>query len=696
MKGNVSCLSLFIKTRLEDSDMTGIANLDKKHLKLYLITVCILYIALGIVIYTQGTGGMPAKYLPTVFIMPLAIMFVGILRFNLRDKVKKVLTVVFILYLPLHILTFVLGNNEIMVHGAVFYNYLLCASVIAFFLFFTLSLRITTVISCVIFFIFLTVNTWVSAFRGNAVTPGDVLAIGTALKVSGGYKYFVSLPMLSSLLYSIIIIQLVFKLCCPIRLKKIYLNIALRLAFLAVSAVCLISFTARDESWSSYGYLEFDVNKSNKNFGVLTTFVNGLKKTVVTEPEGYNEEKARQILENTEDVYQPEQPQEQPNVIVIMNEGFADPEEIYNITPSEDPLKYWHSLEENTVSGDMRVSVYGGGTSFTEFEFLTGIAGGIINSNQTPYVNLIKGNTPSLAWDFKNAGYKTLAIHPFWSSSWNRANVYPRLGFDEFISGEDFSSGESKVSISSPDEGSSVLSFEDAIMQNSSFGDDLEYIREYISDRESYKKVIEQFENKQEDDKLFIFNVTVQNHGGFDYDGDDFVNDVTVTQEGNIDIDQYLSLIKQSDIAYGELIEYFKNYDEPTIILMFGDHQPSLTYLNLVEKDDLREEYADEYNAEDTYRYIVPYKMWANFDIGTKEEPMTGTSFLSLLVKDKAGLEFNKWDEYRLKLKDSFQALNSKGIFNKEGDLVYYGDDESIDKQIDEYKFLEYYLLFDK
>lgn len=676
--------------------MTGIAGVNKKHLKLYLIIACMLYIVLGTVMYTQGIGGMPSKYLPTIFIMPIAILFVGILGFNLSERVRKILTVIIILYLPLHMLTFVLSNNEILVHGAIFYNYLLCASVIALLLFLTLSLRITTIFACVVFFVFLTVNTWVSAFRGNAVTPADILAIGTALKVSGGYKYFVSLPMLASFMYSIIIIQLVFKLCCPIRFKKFYFNILLRLAFLALSAVCLLSFAARDDAWTSYGYLEFDVNKSNKNFGVLTTFVNGFKKTLVTEPQGYDKEGAREILEKTEDIYQPEKLQEQPNVIVIMNEGFADLEEIYKLTPSEDPLKYWHSLKENTISGDMRVSIYGGGTSFTEFEFLTGIAGGMVNFNQTPYVNLIKGATPSLVWDFKNAGYKTLAIHPFWSSSWNRANVYPNLGFDDFISGEDFSSGESKVSISSEEDDSSVLSFEDAIIQNSSFGDDLEYIRNYISDRESYRKVIEQFENKEENDKLFIFNVTVQNHGGFDYDGDDFVNDVTVTREGNIDIDQYVSLIKQSDIAYGELIEYFKNYDEPTIILMFGDHQPSLTYINLAEKETLQNKYVNEYNEENTYRYIVPYKIWANFDIGTEEKPMTGASFLSLLLKDKAGLEFNKWDEYRLKLKDSFQAVNSLGYFDNEGNIVHYGDNESIDSLINEYTFLEYYLLFDK
>ncbi len=675
--------------------MKDIIDIEKKRVIPYLILACALYAALGIIGYTMGVGDIPVKYLPTLFIMPAAIMFMGILDFKFSDRAKKIITLFFIIYLPLHLLNFVLGNNTILIHGAIFYNYTLCASVVAFFLFVTLNLRITSVVVCIIFFAVLSLNTWVAAFRGNAITPADVLALGTAIKVSGGYDYFISMSMFSSVMYSIIIIQLIFKLCYPLRIKKIYLNLGLRLVFLIVAIALPYRFVTLDKYWSNYGYYAFDVTKSNRDFGVLTTFLYNLKKTGINEPEGYDKDKVRQILESTEELYQPKPLENKPNVIVIMNEAFADLEKIYDIEPNEDPLKYWHSLKENTISGDMRVSIYGGGTSFTEFEFLTGIAGGIINFNQTPFINLINHNIRSIAWDLKESGYKTIAVHPFWSSSWNRSNVYPLLGFDDFISGEDFSEEKSEVIESTPDGEFDVNGGGETFMYTSHFGDDLEYIRGYISDRESYKKVIEQFENKNEDDRLFIFNVTVQNHAGFHYEGDDFVTDVKITDEENIDIDQYLSLAKQSDIAYGELIEYFKNYDEPTIILMFGDHQPSLVYTDMVDEEDIKEEYKSEYNSEQTYKYIVPYKLWANFDIGTAVEPMTGSSFLSLLVKDKAGIEFNKWDQYRLKLKNSFQAINSFGIFSGDGKLMAQNTDET-DSLIKEYELLEYYILNDE
>ena len=128
---------------------------------------------------------------------------------------------------------------------------------------------------------------------------------------------------------------------------------------------------------------------------------------------------------------------------------------------------------------------------------------------------------------------------------------------------------------------------------------------------------------------------------------------------------------------------------------MFGDHQPALTYIKMADESLLNNSYLKEYNAENTYRYIVPYKMWANYDIGTEKRPMTGASFLSLLVKDKANLSFNKWDQYRLKLKNALQAITLQGYFNRDGELYVYGDNEQTDNLIDEYQLAEYYILRD-
>lgn len=105
--------------------------------------------------------------------------------------------------------------------------------------------------------------------------------------------------------------------------------------------------------------------------------------------------------------------------------------------------------------------------------------------------------------------------------------------------------------------------------------DNPETIRQYISDSATYDKIIELYENK-DDGPMFVFDVTMQNHSG--YKGEvqnNFAPLVTVT-DGKVStgLSEYLSLVRISDLAFGELVEYFKEADEPTVILMFGDHQP--------------------------------------------------------------------------------------------------------------------------
>ena len=40
--------------------------------------------------------------------------------------------------------------------------------------------------------------------------------------------------------------------------------------------------------------------------------------------------------------------------------------------------------------------------------------------------------------------------------------------------------------------------------------------------------------------------------------------------------EQYLSIMHASDEALRELITYFETVEEPTLIVFFGDHQPSV------------------------------------------------------------------------------------------------------------------------
>jgi phosphoglycerol transferase MdoB-like AlkP superfamily enzyme len=663
-------------------------SIDKTKLKYFLPVSILLYILIAVILCTRGLDGLSLVQLPSTLLMPAIITLIGITNVNIKsNRAKAIISVLLFLYMPAYLLNFVMNNNNIMVHQGLYFNWLLIGSLLLLFMALTLSIRATAIIISVLFFLIFTIDTWVTDFRGTAITPSDIYAIGTAMKVSGGYTLFISMPIVNSLMYGIVIIQLACKLTKPLRFKKIYKNIAVRAAFLIASVAAMVVF-ANARGANLYGYDGFDVDSSNHDFGIPATFATNLLRTLNIMPDGYSQANAEDILQSVEPYDQPKATVDKPNVIAIMNESFCDIGDIYSIEPSSDPLEYWHSLTENTISGNMRVSVQGGGTSNTEFEFLTGIGGGIIDMGFSPYTNYVHRDTYSLVRDFKSAGYKAIAVHPFWSTCWNRNLVYPFLGFDDFISGEDFNSVTMQAN-------NDELGTNRRMMLKTNFGDGLDYVRDFISDKESYNKVIEQFENKDKDEKLFVFNVTVQNHGDYTYEGDNFNTDVTSATAEEKRADQYLSLLKYSDEAYKGLIEYFQNYDEPTVILMFGDHQPSIGYIDCADDTHLQDDYLQYYD-NDEFQYIVPYKLWANFDIEEQQRDITGASFLSLTLKDVTGLPYNKWDDLRANLNTKFEAITSRGFYLPDNAGIYSGNNEETDELISRYKIAEYYILMDQ
>lgn len=147
----------------------------------------------------------------------------------------------------------------------------------------------------------------------------------------------------------------------------------------------------------------------------------------------------------------------------------------------------------------------------------------------------------------KALGYDTVFLHPYLASGWNRRAVYADFGFDTVLFQDDLT--------------------------------DTSLIREYISDQSDYESLIRLYEKKEKGQPLFLFNVTMQNHSGYDkpWDGLERTAELTGVLAGRFPtVDQYLSLIKQSDNAFRYLINYFSQVEEPTMILLFGDHQPQV------------------------------------------------------------------------------------------------------------------------
>lgn len=287
--------------------------------------------------------------------------------------------------------------------------------------------------------------------------------------------------------------------------------------------------------------------------GFVYSFFNYVLNTVVTEPDDYTTESALKIIENVEKDYKSVgTPKDVQNVIVVQLESFADPylfKKAYpDLTFERDPMPYIRSLIEENTSGTVTVPVFGGQTVKSEFEFLTGLNMDFMNGNN-PYVShLYENSIDSLARRFEELGYATTAIHSYQGEFFDRDKVYDHLGFNTFIPYEMMPGVEKR---------------DDAIWANDQI---------LISEID---KVLNSTEGKD-----FVFTVTVQLHGKYKpYEGEDPLEMENFDDEVlKARVEYYLSQFELFDKVIEDLIKYLEERNEPTYVLFYSDHLPSLFY----------------------------------------------------------------------------------------------------------------------
>ena len=348
-----------------------------------------------------------------------------------------------------------------------------------------------------------------------------------------------------------------------------------------------------------------------------------------------------------------------PNIILIMNESLADFSKLGKVNYNQDPLSYMHSLKDNTISGLDYVSVFGAGTSNSEFEAMTGNTMKFFPSGSNVYQQFMHDSTYSISSYLKSLGYSCDAVHPSSGTNWNRVNTYKSMKFDRFITIDEFKNPE--------------------------------YIR-YISDKESYKKVISLYEEKKkkkQDNPMFVFDMTIQNHGGY-LTNTNWDDPVTVNGAHYTEANEYLSSTKVSDDAFKYLIDYFKKADEPTIICMFGDHQPSIEtefYEDLLGKSQ------SDWELDDIQkRFATPFIIWANYDIQEGEDVVISNNYIENLLLKQAGIELPLYNKYVEKVTKTIPAMNVNGYMDKDGKWHKYDktETEDVSKLLNDYETLQY------
>ena len=361
-------------------------------------------------------------------------------------------------------------------------------------------------------------------------------------------------------------------------------------------------------------------------------------------------------------------PSQKPNIIAIMNESFSDLMAVGDMEVTKDYMPFFRKLKENTIKGYTYSSVFGGNTANSEFEFLTGNTMAFLPDNSVPYQLFLRNKTAGLTYTLADQGYGPLyALHPYYQTGYSRYKIYPLMGFDRFYTSDDFSV----------------------------FTDTVNY---HITDQEDYDKIIELYEESQDDDSPFyLFNVTMQNHGS--YDGSLLETGDSVRLKGNLEgfskAEQYLNMVKMSDKALKQLIHYFEKVDEPTVILFFGDHQPDLEDSFY---DTLLGEKVENLEGEDLEQlYKVPFLIWANYDIEEQTIERTSNNYLSTYLADVAGIEKTGYLEYLTDLREQIPCINAIGYWGSDGNFYDLEDESSpYYDLIHQYNLLEYNNLFGK
>lgn len=594
-----------------------------------------------------------------------------VLKFNLSDKLYRIISVAASVITPFFCMqiSMLLAGEAEFSFGVYFINIMFYIAVMAIVLAITRSLRWSSIVTILISFIFNVAIFVVNIFRGTPLIPIDFLAAGTAVKVLGNYSFQLKYQLIAATVVTIFMITLILKFSFKLKFK--FKNIILPLSGCAAALIFMICMSFVDYTEVNMDF--FDQYHANNTHGTAYSFYINVRKMMLYKPEGYSESEAQQLLDNangadgeeTEEAVNEVNTDDMPNVIAIMNESFSDLSVVGDFETEEDYLSYFRSMSDNTVKGQLLVSPFGGNTCNTEFEFMTGLSMGLLPSGSTPYLQYVTKKYPlSLPSHFNDLGYETIAVHPYYARCWNRNKVYSLFGFDRFISIDNLS---------------------DYIDE-----DDWQYKRNYLSDNTSYDAVINQLENKEDGKKAFIFNVTMQNHGGYNYDETPFEGLHITNMKGSYpEAEQYLASIRESDKAFERLVNYLKDYDEPTIVLIFGDHQPA------IEQEFFEELYGkelDEVELEDLQkRYTIPFAIWANYDIESKSDVRTSPNYLSNLLLDTAGIPKNELGNFTESISESIPQLNVMGHYDADG--IWNTNDIASSELLKNYEDVEYYLL---
>lgn len=460
----------------------------------------------------------------------------------------------------------------------------------------------------ILFFYFLTNNTlfsiclWSGIFyslafansmkielRQDPVMPSDIALVREVIGIIQGFDATTLQEIQSKIKLFVIVLLLTIIVFKNKKMKK-RVRIAGMAAVFIIGMIVNHNWYANERVYYNYpvlGNIYFSVNQYHSK-GFVYCFFHNFNTIKVKKPNNYNSLQYAQI--EAPPSLQPQQTENLPNIIMIMGEAYSDMSENKNIDFSNyiDPMENYKKIiaQPDTIAGHIVVPNFGGGTSDTEYDVLTACPTRYLN-NTSPSYDFVRKKFDALPRRLSQIGYDTLAIHPGYYWFYNRYNVYPYFGFDNFIHLSSFDPhGQSKGG--------------------------------YITEEATIDTILETLQQhvQQSDKPLFSFTVTIQNHGPYQDKYNEtqknFDTDVFLTSKEKNMLYNYFNGMKDVDKAIGRLLEELEYMEEPVVVVYFGDHLPGfangMDFFDILDYDIDIEGTAEQRLAV----YETPYFIWQN------------------------------------------------------------------------------------
>jgi hypothetical protein len=466
--------------------------------------------------------------------------------------------------------TFMTGKPLVFLYNALI---IFAFSTIAFLFRRRFAIRVTVY---AVWLVFGLVNCIILLNRVTPFTGPDLRLLKDGAKVMGKY---ISIPVLiliaALILFGIFMLIRLYIVAPKYTGKR---NLLLDIAIVGASAAALFGCTQAALSARVISNYFGNIAFAYEDYGFPYCLSVTLLDTGISQPNGYSEKLVSDIVKSEGD--EQDTSDGKTNIIFLQLESFMDPEQVEFLNISEDPIPYFRQLMKDYSSGYFRVPVVGAGTANTEFECISGMSLRYFGAGEYPYKTTLKKETcESIPYDLSDLGYKTHAIHDNEASFYSRDTVFPMLGFDTFTSEEYMTKTDDTTETG------------------------------WMKDSVLTQEIMKTLKSTVEPD--YIYTISVQGHGSYPTEPTVENPKFTVTgaegrEQNNNSWEYYCEQINEMDQFIKELTEELSNFDERVVLVMYGDHLPTMG----LSTEDLK----------GRYLFQTQYVIWDNFGLEKKDE----------------------------------------------------------------------------